>query len=360
MKMPARKIIHVDMDAFYASVEVRDNPALKGKPVVVGGPPEKRGVIAAASYEARRYGIRSAMPSARALQLCPQVVFLPPNFAQYREASHQIHEIFQRYTDLVEPLALDEAYLDVTENHLSIPSATQIAKEIKSAIYTKTALTASAGVAPNKFLAKIASDEKKPDGLFVIPPEKVTDFVATLSLGKIPGVGKVTLKMLNNQGFFTCKDMLKHSATELEKLFGSRGAFFYGIARGIDDRPVVSHRERKSVSIEDTFPEDQDNPDWLKDKLKQLANGLAQRLKKIDAKGRTLTLKLRRADFKVFTRSTTQPTPLSEAQEILPLALELFENSGMVGEKLRLLGLGISHLDEDPTPTPQLELPFSL
>ena len=353
-RKPLRKIIHVDMDAFYASVEIRDHPALRGLPVVVGGSPDSRGVVAAASYEARRFGIHSALACSRAYRLCPQAVFIPPDFPKYRAVSGEIRSVFHRYTDLVEPLSLDEAYLDVTENRLGEPSATRLARTIKADILRETALTASAGVAPNKFLAKIASDERKPDGLFVISPREVAAFVNTLPLGKVPGIGKATLAAMNDLGLATCGDLEALSLAELTHRFAKRGAFFYRIARGVDDRPVEPGRERKSVSIEDTFPEDRAEPEWLAERLDELSAGLARRMLAAGVKGRTLTLKLRTADFHTITRSITLPEATGDEAVIREQAAHLFAQSGLAGQKLRLLGLGLSQLDNAP-PAPGAE-----
>jgi DNA polymerase-4 len=357
-----RKIIHIDMDAFYASVEIRDTPALRGLPVVVGGSPEGRGVVAAASYEARRYGIHSAMPSARAYRLCPEAVFIRPSFDKYRAVSRRIREIFHRYTDLVEPLSLDEAYLDVTENRMGNPSATWIAQDIKRAIYEETGLTASAGVSVNKFLAKIASDEKKPDGLFVIRPEEVSRFLKDLPLSKVPGVGRVTQGAFAEMGLHTCGQLRAMPLAELEHRFGKRGDYFYRLARGRDDRPVEPTRERKSISIEDTFSEDHDEAEWLLAKLEELARGLEQRAKSAGVSGRTVTVKMRLADFRIITRSFTGPDYLDDAPRVLELAARLYRESGMAGRKLRLLGIGLSQLDSREAPPAderQLALPLA-
>ena len=351
-----RKIIHIDMDAFYASVEVRDQPGLRGLPVVVGGSPQSRGVVAAASYEARKFGIHSAMPSSRAQRLCPQVVFLRPNFEKYRAVSRQIREIFHRYTHLVEPLSLDEAFLDVTDNLVASPSATWIAQDIKSAIYAETALTASAGVSVNKFLAKIASEEKKPDGLFVIRPRDVQRFLKGLPLGKVPGIGRVTQQQFSALGVHTCGDLQGLSLDDLTARFGKRGNYFYRLARGEDDRPVEPHRERKSISIEDTFAEDHDDEDWLLDKLRELTGGLEKSCRAGGVKGRTVTLKMRLADFRIVTRRVTGPENLGDAAAILPLATRLYRDSGLAGQKLRLLGVGLSHLNtEGRAPAPPVD-----
>lgn len=358
MSPPLRRIIHVDMDAFYASVEIRDDPRLRGLPVVVGGPPNSRAVVAAASYESRKYGIRSAMPCAQAQRLCPEAVFVSPNFDKYRAVSRQIHEIFRRFTDLIEPLALDEAYLDVTENKPGIPSATWIAREIKARIRAETELTASAGVAPNKFLAKVASEERKPDGLFVIRPEDVAPFVQHLPLEKVPGVGPVTLKRLHELNVRTCGELQRVPADVLSQVFGKRGDFFHRIARGEDDRPVNPHRERKSISVEDTFARDQDDLAWLGGKLAELVHSLARRAEAAGVAGRTVTLKLRKADFSIHTRSITVPQPVRTAPEILPLAEQLWRDSGLAGARLRLMGVGLSHLAAPDAPAAGRQLGF--
>src|ERR1700735_3804468 len=250
-----RKIIHVDMDAFYASVEQRDDPQLRGKPVVVAWR-GNRSVVCAASYEARRFGIRSAMPAARAERLCPEAVFIPPDFVRYRAVSRSVREIFLRYTDIIEPLSLDEAYVDVTENKIGFPTAHRVAKEIRQQIRDELHLTASAGVAPNKFLAKIASDWRKPDGLFVIQPHEVQDFLLPLPVGRIPGVGKVTEDRMKGVGISTVGDLYHLELSDLEDHFGSYGIRLFQLARGIDHNPVVANRVSKSISAEDTFPED--------------------------------------------------------------------------------------------------------
>ncbi|MBI4081182.1 MAG: DNA polymerase IV [Candidatus Lambdaproteobacteria bacterium] len=358
-----RTIIHVDMDAFYASVEQRDRPELRGKPVVVGGSPHSRGVVAAASYEARRFGIHSAMPCYQAWRLCPETVFVAPDFSRYSAVSRQIRAIFAGYTDRVEPLGLDEAYLDVSERCPVPDAAIEVARAIKAAIRAETGLTASAGVAPNKFLAKIASDERKPDGLFAIRPAEVAAFVATLALGKVPGIGRVTEQGLEALGLHTCGDVQRLSPEELARHFGRRGLYFHRLCRGEDDRPVSPERIRKSVSIEDTFERDQGNPYWLERKLAELARGLEGRLRAGGHRGRTLTLKLRLADFTSATRSVTEPEPFDDAPRIRALAVRLYRHSGLAGQKLRLLGLGLSHLETGSAPGPraqQLALPLDL
>ena len=356
-----RKIIHIDMDAFYASVEALDNPELRGKPIVVGGSPESRGVVAAASYEARAFGIHSAMPASRARRLCPQAIFLQPNFPRYRFVSGQIREIFHRYTDLVEPVSLDEAYLDVTENKFNEPSATRIAERIRVEIFAETGLTASAGVSVNKFLAKIASDMRKPNGMYVIRPQDVAGFVRTLPLGKVPGIGKATMATLEQMGLHTCGEMAALPLAELSYRFGKRGAWFYDLARGIDHRPVEATRERKSVSVEDTFPEDHADPAWLEEKLAALCEMLTHRLERAEARGRTVTIKLRTADFQTYTRSMTLEEYTEDQGLIHETALVLFRRSGFVGQPLRLLGVGLSQLEgEEATgDTRQLAFPWA-
>lgn len=357
-----RRIIHMDMDAFYASVEIRDRPELKPLPVIVGGSPASRSVVLAANYEARKYGVHSAMPCSRAQRLCPQAIFIPPDFYKYRAASQQIHAIFHRYSPLVEGVSLDEAYLDVTAQVSPDRTATSIARDIKRDIHAETGLTASAGVAFNKFLAKIASDVNKPDGLFVIPPERTASFLAELPVERIPGVGRVTQASLEGLGIRTCGDLARWSLDDLAERFGRRGAYFYEIARGQDERPVEPNRERKSISIEDTFPADAADPAWLLGRVRELAEGLARRAREAGVRGRTVTLKLKLADLKIFTRSDTLPSPTDRAEDLLETGTRLFRQSGLVGQKFRLLGLGLSHLDDgsDPEPPPddQMSLPL--
>jgi DNA polymerase IV len=291
---PIRKIIHIDMDAFYASVEQRDNPEYKGKPLVVGGSPEGRGgVVAAASYEARKFGIRSAMPSKRAVQLCADVIFVRPRFTVYKEISNRIREIFHRYTDLIEPLSLDEAFLDVTTDKQGIGSAIEIAKQIKQAIHEELQLTASAGVSTSKFVAKIATDLNKPNGLTFIGPSQIEKFMEKLPVEKFFGVGKVTAEKMRNMGLHTGADLKRLSEGELIKHFGKTGKFFFKIVRGIDDREVQPDRETKSVSAEDTFPYDLIDPDEMKEALDGLATLVFNRVDKLSLKGRTVTLKIK-------------------------------------------------------------------
>ncbi|TND04091.1 MAG: nucleotidyltransferase/DNA polymerase involved in DNA repair [Bacteroidetes bacterium] len=334
------------MDAFYASVEQRDNPQLKGLPVVVGAP-EGRGVVLTASYEARKFGVRSAMPGREAKRLCPQAVFVPPRFPAYKEASRIVREIFHRFTDLVEPLSLDEAYLDVTEDKMKIGSALEIAKEIKRLIREETQLTASAGVSVNKFVAKVASGMQKPDGITFIHPSKVEAFMETLAVRDFFGVGKKTAERMNELGFFTGADLKKLSREELVSHFGKSGHFYYKIVRGIDDRPVESERETKSVSVENTFSEDVLDVSALQEELTQLAENLLRRVEKYQLYGRTVTVKVKYHDFKQVTRSKTLPKKVREKEILLQTAFELLQLTEAGQKKIRLLGIGLSGFEEE-------------
>jgi DNA polymerase IV len=300
-----RKVIHVDMDAFYASVEQRDNPQYRGKPIVVGGRPEKRGAVAAASYEARQFGIHSAMPSRTALQRCPHLIFATPRFDVYRGISEQIRTIFKSYTDLVEPLALDEAYLDVTLNKKSIGSATAIARDIKQNILNETKLTASVGVSLNKFLAKIALGMNKPDGLTVILPTEAEAFVEALAIESFYGIGPATTNKMHELGIHTGADLKHWSEIDLVKQFGKTGHFYYQIARGIDERPANPNRIRKSIGAEISFDPDLEEINRIEQKLDAIAQVVQQRLERNGAKGRTITLKVKFADYQQITRSRT-------------------------------------------------------
>jgi len=355
------KIIHIDMDAFYASVEQRDDPSLKGKPVVVGGSPQGRGVVAAASYEARKFGIRSAMPAAHALRLCPDVIFIRPRFDVYKQISLQIRGIFHEYTDLVEPLSLDEAYLDVTENKPGNPSATLIAREIKQKIREETGLTASAGVSCNKFLAKIASDLRKPDGIALITPEKAAGFIARLPIGKFHGIGKATEAKMHRLGIKNGADLRSWSRWDLNKHFGKVGAFYYNIARAIDNRPVRTERIPKSIGKEKTFEEDVDSVEWLAGFLATLSDKVADRMHRESAEARTVTLKLRYDNFESITRSFTPGYLLSEAAEIAELAARLLRETDAGQRKVRLIGVTVSGFQregEDPDRGQQMSLPL--
>ncbi|MBO9202444.1 MULTISPECIES: DNA polymerase IV [Niastella] len=354
--MSQRKIIHIDMDAFYASVEQRDNPELKGKPIAVGGLPENRGVVATASYEARTFGVRSAMPSKRAIQICPELIFIAPRFDVYKSVSDHVREIFYRYTDLIEPLSLDEAYLDVTEDKQQIGSAIGIARQIKTAIREELQLTASAGVSINKFVAKIASDMNKPDGLTFIPPDKVESFMESLPVNKFYGVGKVTAEKMNTLNLFTGADLKKLSEVELIRLFGKQGSFYFKIVRGVDDRPVEPNRETKSISAEDTFLNDLSNPAEMKEHLDRLAAIVADRLQEYEFKGRTITLKIRYSDFKTLTRSQTLPAAISDHETIADTALQLLLKTDIQDAKIRLLGIGVSNIVDESEPPANRQL----
>lgn len=334
------------MDAFYASVEQRDQPGLQGLPVAVGGR-QGRGVVTTASYEARRYGVRSAMPMFQALQRCPQLICVPPRFAVYREVSEQIRAVFKEYTDLVEPLSLDEAFLDVTKNKKNIPYATDIAKEIMQRVEEETALTCSAGVSYCKFLAKIASDQNKPNGLTVIKPHQAEAFIEQLPIESFFGIGKVTAEKMRRMNIYTGADLKRFSKIELARRFGKVGRFYYHIVRGIDNRPVNPSHQRKSLGIERTLSQDLVNYEQVAEALEELLPAFVKRLQKADIYGRTLTLKLKRSDFQVLTRSISQPHYLRDAQEIRRLAFELLRENQDAFEKIRLIGLSLSNLKSD-------------
>lgn len=342
-----RKIIHIDMDAFYASVEQRDNPEYRGKPIVVGGSPEGRGgVVAAASYEARKFGIRSAMPSKRAVQLCPDVIFIRPRFLVYKEVSGRIREIFHRYTDLIEPLSLDEAFLDVTTDKQGIGSAIEIAKLIRQSIFEELQLTASAGISINKFVAKIATDLNKPNGLTFIGPSQVETFMEQLAVEKFFGVGKVTAEKMRNMGLHTGADLKKLSEGEMVKRFGKTGKFYYKIVRGIDEREVEPDRETKSVSAEDTFPYDLTSFEEMKEALDGLTTLVFKRVEKLSLKGRTVTIKVKYHDFRQVTRSQSFETSFNERDIIFETACKLLLNTDLEDRKVRLLGVGLSNFGE--------------
>lgn len=343
---PARKIIHLDMDAFFAAVEQRDRAALRGKPVAVGGRPEQRGVVAAASYEARKFGVRSAMPMARALRLCPELIVVKPRFDVYRAVSLQIREIMARYSDLIEPLSLDEAFLDVTANKAGLATATETARALRAAIYNETRLTASAGIAPNKFLAKVASDLNKPNGQATIPPEQVGEFMRTLPVSKIYGIGPVTAERLAALGVHTAGDLQGIERKELVRLFGKASEHYWRIARGIDERPVEPNRRRKSVSAETTFAADISDLSLLRGHLSHLAERVSERLAKADARGRTITLKLRYDDFSELTRSRTLDSWVDDAETLIRVGCELLRTTEAGTRPVRLLGLGVHNLDD--------------
>ncbi len=344
MTEPVRKIIHIDMDAFYAAVEQRDNPELRGLPVVVGGSPEGRGVVATCSYEARRFGIHSAMPAARAVRLCPDAVFIRPRFEVYRTVSRQIQAIFRDYTELVEPLSLDEAYLDVTGTPGFHGSATLVAQDIKQRIREETGLVASAGVSYNKFLAKQASDLDKPDGLYLIRPEEGEAFVAALPVGRFHGVGKATEGKMYGLGIRTGADLRRWPLPELQQAFGKRAAFYFDIARGVDRRPVQPSRERKSVGAENTFPADLHRKDAMLAELQPLAAKVEAALKRRRLQGMTLTLKVKYADFQQITRSRTVQQPYSTVADMLPVLDALLDETEVDRRPVRLLGVTVSGL----------------
>jgi DNA polymerase-4 len=345
--IPHRKIIHIDMDAFYASVEQRDNPELRGKAIAVGGSPEGRGgVVATASYEARKFGVRSAMPSKKAVQLCPEVIFVRPRFPVYKEVSQKIREIFRRYTDLIEPLSLDEAYLDVTQDKLNIGSAIDIAKLIKQAIKDELQLTASAGVSINKFVAKIASDMNKPDGLTFIGPSSIESFMEKLAVEKFFGVGKVTAEKMKKMGLFTGADLKQLPEDEMVKHFGKAGRFYYQIARGTDNREVQPNRETKSIGAEDTFPYDLTEIDEMNVELDKLSQTVTNRLQQYQLKGRTITLKIKYSDFKQITRNYSVTEPVGDFEIISQTAKNLLLATEPEGKRIRLLGVTLSNFGE--------------
>ena len=351
-----RKIIHVDMDAFYASVEQRDNPDLRGKPVVVAWK-SKRSVVCAASYEARTFGVRSAMPAVRAQRLCAEAIFIPPDFTRYRAVSQQVREIFKRHTDLIEPLSLDEAYLDVTKNKTGLATATLVARTIREQIRQELDLAASAGVAPNKFLAKLASDWKKPDGLFVIQPEEVDGFLIPLPIGRLPGVGKVTEEKLQKLEIKTVGDLRRLEVSTLEEQFGRFGRRLHELARGIDENEVVPDRPTKSISAEDTFEEDVPIAE-TEPMIRRLAEKVWAASRKETRIARTVVLKLKTREFKILTRSHTPSLPPSSCEELTSIALTLRNKVGLgPKQRFRLVGVGLSNFDEpSDTETTQSEL----
>jgi DNA polymerase-4 len=340
--MTSRKIIHIDMDAFYASVEQRDNPQLQGKPIAVGHG-EKRGVVAAASYEARKFGVRSAMASVTALRLCPGLIFAPPRFHVYKVISEQIRKIFSDYTALIEPLSLDEAYLDVTENLQGISSATMTALEIRKRIYEETGLNASAGISYNKFLAKLASDYKKPNGQFVILPADGKEFVEKLSISKFHGVGEVTANKMHTLGIYTGADLGKCSIGFLEQHFGKMGAWYYKIARGEDNREVISNRPRKSYGSETTYAEDLLHEDDIIDNTLAIADEVWQWCVKTDCYGRTITLKFKFSSFHQITRSQTCLLPISKQEHFLTIIKKLMQSIFPLENSIRLSGVCVSN-----------------
>lgn len=344
LQPPQRKIIHIDMDAFYAAVEQREKPALVGKPVVVGGLPNRRGVVSTCNYEARRYGIHSAMPSTRALTLCPHAVFIRPNFALYRDVSQQIFSLLHEYTHHIETLALDEAYMDVSAVAAQHQSATALAVKIKQRILTATGLTASAGIAANKFLAKIASAMDKPDGLFIIKPAESEQFVAGLTIRKFHGIGPATEKRMHNLGIYTGADLRRHSLQQLTEIFGKAGLYYYHAARGIDKRPVQANAPRKSVGAENTFAHDLHEQPLMLKHLNEAAVKVARMLAARKISGRTVTIKVKYADFTQATRSRTLPEALSGLRQLRSLLPELLSKTKAAHKPVRLLGVTVSNL----------------
>lgn len=350
-----RKIIHIDMDAFFASVEQLDNPELRGKPVAVGGS-GARHVVAAASYEARRYGVRSAMPSLTAKKHCPQLIFVNHRFERYNELSDRVFEIFREYTDLVEPLSIDEAFLDVTCDKKNIRSATLIAKDIKNEIKKRTGLTASAGISYNKFLAKIASELKKPDGLFVITPDDAEEFIENLPVEKFFGIGKVTAERMHKLGVHDGGDLKKWDLTDLIRNFGKAGKFFYDIARGIDDRPVEPESERKSIGTELTYEKDLITSFEIIAELYKVEKELMERLEHAGTTGKTITLKIKFSDFTQITRSRSLKHYIKDFKTLHREVTEIRKSLELQGTRIRLLGVSISNLESEEEEKGQLEL----
>lgn len=346
----ARKIIHIDMDAFFASVEQRDNSDLRGKPVIVGGKPGSRGVVAACSYEARKFGVHSAMPSSQAAKLCKNAIFVPPRFEAYREASNQIHDVFNEYTKEIEPLSLDEAYLDVTERAEEVGSATLIAKQIKQQIQERVNLTASAGISYNKFLAKIASDMDKPDGIYVIRPEVAQAFIEQLEIRKFFGIGKVTEKKMHELNIFTGRDLKALTLEELRMRFGKSGSYYYNIARGIDERPVKAHRKRKSIGAERTFGENLIDKRGIWQQLVSLTERIEQVLSKKELSAKTVTLKVKYSDFELNTRSKTVLFDIVSQNQILDVLPELLKKTDVGYRPIRLIGVSVAGLQAVKSP----------
>jgi DNA polymerase-4 len=354
---PNRKIIHIDMDAFYASVEQMDNPELRGKPIAVGGS-ENRGVVAAASYEARKFGVRSAISGVMAKKNCPELIFVSPRFDRYREISSKIHKIFHEYTDLVEPLSLDEAYLDVTNNKKGIPSATLLAQEIRARIFNEVGLTASAGISINKFVAKIASDYNKPNGQKTVNPDEVISFLEELPIRKFYGVGKVTTEKMYQLGIFTGLELKGKSLEFLEKHFGKSGSFYYNVVRGIHNSEVKSDRITKSVAAEHTFDSNLSSEIFMMEQLDNIANALVRRLKKLNIAGKTITLKIKYSDFTQQTRSKTLPYFISDKGLIIETVKELLYQERMK-DSVRLLGISVSNLNTEEKKSVVVQLKFA-
>ncbi|WP_339753694.1 DNA polymerase IV [uncultured Winogradskyella sp.] len=347
--LPIRKIIHVDMDAFYASVAQMDNPELKGKPIAVGGG-ETRGVISAASYEARKFGVKSAMPGRLAIKLCPKLIFVKTDFERYSEISKQVKSIFYDYTDLVEPLSLDEAYLDVTKNKKGLPSATLLAQEIRQRIYEEVGLTASAGISINKFIAKVASDYNKPNGQKTVNPEDVLKFLEDLDIRKFYGVGKVTAEKMYQKGIFTGKDLKVKNLEYLEENFGKSGRYYYYVVRGIHNSEVKPNRIRKSLAAERTFNKNLSSEIFMLEKLEHIAEEVSRRLDKSTVAGKTVTLKIKYSDFTLQTRSKTLPYYVSEKAIILDTAKDLLYQNEL-NNSVRLLGISLSNLNTNQNKT---------
>ncbi|SIO45212.1 DNA polymerase-4 [Bradyrhizobium erythrophlei] len=352
-----RKIIHIDMDAFYASVEQRDNPDLRGKPVAVGGSAE-RGVVAAASYEARKFGVRSAMPSVTAKRQCPDLIFVKPRFETYKAISRQIRDIFAEHTAIIEPLSLDEAYLDVTENLQGIPLARDVALRIREKIKAETGLNASAGISYNKFLAKLASDHRKPNNQFVIPPEMGAAFVEALPVGKFHGIGPATSARFNALGIFTGLDIRNQTLAFLQENFGKAGAYYYWISRGVDDRPVRADRIRKSVGAENTFSSDLTEFDAMVAELQPLVDKIWRHCEGTSNRGRTVTLKVKFFDFESITRSRSVAAPVSNRDDLERVAVGLLQAEMPLPKPVRLLGVSLSSLQTAVEAQPQLDLPM--
>ncbi len=359
MAMDYRKIIHIDMDAFFASVEQRDHPELRGKPIAVGGS-GRRGVVAAASYEARKYGVRSAMPGYMARERCPELIFVRHRFSVYKEVSQQIREIFLRYTDLIEPLSLDEAFLDVTENKVNINSGTIIAERIRAEIFQETRLTASAGVSFNKFLAKVASDLNKPNGIAVITPEEAPTFLDELPIEKFFGIGKATARKMHRLNIKVGKDLKEYSKIELAQKFGKSGIWYYHVVRAEDNRPVRSSRVRKSVGAERTFSEDVTSIQDMLHYVRHIAEDVYERLIKHGRFGRTLTLKIKYSDFQTITRSISYPSEVSEKDFLIKESEQLVRENLNENDKIRLLGISVTNLTVKPLYGEQLELEFPI
>ncbi|PZX95156.1 DNA polymerase IV [Flavobacterium aquariorum] len=354
--LPHRKIIHIDMDAFYASVEQMDNPELRGKPIAVGGA-ENRGVVSAASYEARKFGVRSAISGVLAKKNCPELIFVRPRFDRYKEISKKIHKIFRDYTDLIEPLSLDEAYLDVTKNKKGNPSASLLAQEIRERIFNEVGLTASAGISVNKFVAKIASDYNKPNGQKTVNPDEVISFLEQLPIQKFYGVGKVTAEKMFQLGIFTGLDLKSKSVEFLEKHFGKSGGFYYNVVRGIHNSEVKSNRITKSVAAEHTFDINLSSEIFMLEKLERIALELERRLKKHQISGKTITLKIKYSDFTQQTRSKTMPYFISDKALIFETVKELLYQEKMK-DSVRLLGISLSNLNTEIKKTVVVQLKF--